>query len=80
MSWSRKLKTTATKGPKLDIQTTTIKELMRLLEEIIVITRIIAFGRIIFICRKQRKNETSEQLHANFVELASRADIGDRED
>ena len=53
---------------------------MRILEHIFVVTRIIAYERYNFICRKQRKNETLEQFHADLVELASRADFGDPED
>ena len=33
-----------------------------------------------FICRKQRKNESLEQFHADSVELAATADCGDREE
>ena len=33
-----------------------------------------------FICRKEKKNESLEQFHADLVELASRADCGDIED
>ena len=33
-----------------------------------------------FICRKQKKSESLEHFHADLVELASRADCGDRED
>ena len=33
-----------------------------------------------FICRKQRKNESLEQFHADSVELAVTADCGDREE
>ena len=53
---------------------------MTLLEDNFVTTRIIAFERYNFICRKQKKNESLEQFHADLVELASRADCGDRED
>ena len=41
-------------------------------------TRRIAFERCNFICRKQKKTESLEQFHSDFVELASRADSGDR--
>ena len=43
-------------------------------------TRIIAFERYNFICRKQKKAESLEQFYADLVELTSRADCGDRED
>ena len=43
-------------------------------------TRFIAFERYNFICRKQKKNESLEQFHSDLMELASRADCGDRED
>ena len=49
------------------------------LEDIFVTTRIISFERYNFICRKQKKTESLEQFHADLVELASRADCGDRE-
>ena len=52
---------------------------MAVLEDLIVTTRIIAFERYNFICRKQKKKESLEQFHADLVELASRADCGDRE-
>ena len=52
---------------------------MTVLEDIIVTTRIIAFERYNFICRKQKKAESLEQFQADLVELASRADCGDRE-
>ena len=39
-----------------------------------------AFERYNFICRKQKKTESFEQFHADLVELASRADCGDRKD
>ena len=67
------------KRPGLNIQTTMTRQLIQVLEEIFITHRIIAFERYNFICRKQRKNETLEQLHADLVELASRADCGDRE-
>ena len=53
---------------------------MTIQENIFVTTRIVAFERYNFICRKQKKNESFEQFHADLVELASRADCGDRED
>ena len=43
-------------------------------------TRTVAFQRYNFICRKQKKTQSLEQFHADLVELASRADCGDRED
>ena len=52
---------------------------MCILDDICVMTRIIASKRYNFICRKQRKNETLEQFHADFVELESRTDCVDRE-
>ena len=52
---------------------------MTVLEDIFVTTRIIIFERYNFICRKQKKAEGLEQSHADLVELASRADCGDRE-
>ena len=42
--------------------------------------KIIAFKRYGFICRVQKKNESLEQFHAEVVELASKADCGDKED
>ena len=53
---------------------------MATIQNIFVTTRIIAFERYNFICRKQKKTESSEQFHADSAELASRADCGDRED
>ena len=67
------------KLPNLQLQTVTTQELMTVLEDIFVTTRIIAFERYNFICRKQKKAENLEQFHADLVELASRADCGDRE-
>ena len=67
------------KRPGLMIQTTTTRQLIQVLEEVFITHRIIAFKKYNFICRKQRKNETLEQFHADLVELASRADCGDRE-
>ena len=52
---------------------------MTVLENIFVTRRIIAFERYNFICQKQKKTESLEQFHAELVELASRADCGDRE-
>ena len=51
---------------------------MRILRDIFVITRIIAFERYNFISRNQRKNETLEQFHADLVDLVSQAVCGDR--
>ena len=53
---------------------------MTALEVIFVTTCIIAFEWYNFICQKQKKAESLEQFHADIVELASRADCGDRED
>ena len=53
---------------------------MTILEDNFVTTRILAFGRYNFICRKQKKTESFEQFHADLIELALRADCGDRED
>ena len=53
---------------------------MTTLEDIFITTRIIAFEWYNFICRKQKKAESVEQFYADLVELASRADCGDRED
>ena len=58
----------------------TTQELMTILEYIFVTNRIVAFERYNFICRKQKKLESLEQFHADLVELASRADCGDRKD
>ena len=44
------------KRPGLDIQTTTTRESKRVLEDIFITQRIIAYKRYSFICRKQRKN------------------------
>ena len=52
---------------------------MTTLENIFLTTRIIAFERYNFICRKQKKTESLEQFHSDLVELASRADCGDCE-
>ena len=52
---------------------------MTVLEDIFVTTRIIAFEKYNFNCRKQKKTENFEQFHTDLVELASRADCGDRE-
>ena len=67
------------KRPGLNIQTTTKRQLKQVLEDFFITHRIIAFERYKFICRKQRKNETLEQFHADLVELASRAECGDKE-
>ena len=64
----------------LSNQATVSEELTQSLNDIFVITRIIAFERYNFICGKQQKNETLKQLHANLVELAARAVCGDPEE
>ena len=71
---------TLQKRPGLELHTVTTQELMTLLEDDFVTNRIVAFERYHFICRKQKKSESLEQFHADSVELASRADCGDRED
>ena len=53
---------------------------MTTLEDIVLTTRIIAFERYNFICRKQTKADSLEHFHADLVELASRADCSERED
>ena len=53
---------------------------MTTLEDIFATNRIVAFHRYNFICRKQKNSEILEQFPAYLVELASRADCGDRED
>ena len=68
------------KRPKLVLHNVTIQEFMTTLEEIFVINRIVAFERYNFICRQQKKSESLEQFYADIVELASRADCGDRKD
>ena len=68
------------KSPSLELHNVTTQELMTTLEDIFVTNRIAAFERYTFICRKQKKPESLEQFHADLVELASRADCGDRED
>ena len=67
------------KRPKMQLHTVSTQQLMTVLEDIFVTTRIIAFERYNFICRKQKKTESLEQFHADLVELASRADCGGRE-
>ena len=62
------------------LHTVTTRELITTLEDIFVTTRIVAFETYNFIYRKQKKTENLEQFHADLVELASRADCGDRED
>ena len=64
----------------MELHNVTTQELMTTLEDIFVATRIISFERYNFICRKQKKTESLEQFHADLVELALRADCGDRED
>ena len=68
------------KRPNLQLHTVTMQEFMTTLEDIFITTRIIAFESYNFICRKQKKAESLEQFYADLVELASRADCGDRED
>ena len=64
----------------LVLHAVTTRELITTLEGIFVTTNIVAFERYNFICRKQKKTGNLEQFHADFVELASTADCGDRED
>ena len=66
------------KRPGLDLHMVTTRNLITTLEDIFLTTRILAFERYNFICRKQRKTESLEKFHADLVELASRADIRDR--
>ena len=68
------------KRPNLVLHNVTTQEIMTTLETIFVTNIIVAFERYNFICRKQKKSESLEQFHADLVELASRADCGDRED
>ena len=68
------------KRPNLELHTVSTQELMTTLEDIFVTTRIIAFERYNFICRKQKKTESLDQFHSDLVELASCADCGDCED
>ena len=68
------------KRPSLELHTVTTQDLMITQEDIFITTRIVAFERYNFIYRKQKKSESLEQFHADLVELASRADCGDRED
>ena len=67
------------KRPGLNLETPTTRQLKQILEKNFITHRIIAFVRYSFICRKQRKNETLKQFHADLVELASRADCRDKE-
>ena len=67
------------KRPNMQLHTVSTQQFMTVLEEIFVMTRIIAFERYNFICRKQKETESLEQFHADLVELASQADCGDRE-
>ena len=39
-----------------------------------------AFERYNFLCTRQKKTESLEKIYADLVELASRADCGDRKD
>ena len=68
------------KRPSLELHNVTTQELMTTLENIFVTNRIVAFEGYNFTCRKQKKSESLEQFHADLVELASRADCGERED
>ena len=68
------------KRPNLELHTVSTQEMMTTLEDIFITTRIIAFERYNFICRKQKKNESLEHFHSDLVELALRADCGDREE
>ena len=68
------------KRPNLELHAVSTQELMTTLEDIFITTRIIAFERYNFICRKQKKNESLEQFHSDLAELASRADCGDRKE
>ena len=67
------------KRPTLQLHAVTTQEFMTVLQDIFVTTRIIVFERYNFICRKQKKAESLKQFHADLVELALRADCGDRE-
>ena len=67
------------KRPNMQLHTVSTQQFMTVLEDIFLMTWIIAFERYNFICRKQKKMESSEQFDADLVELASRADCGDRE-
>ena len=64
----------------LILNTVKTRELIPTLEDIFVTTRIVVIERYNFICRKKEKIESLEEFHADLVELASRADCGDRED
>ena len=68
------------KRHNLELHNVSTQELMTTLEDSFVTTRILAFERYNFICRKQKKTESLEQYHLDLVELALRADCGDRED
>ena len=67
------------KRPSFDLIAVTTKDLTTL-EEIFVTTRIVAFERYNFICTKQKKTDSLEQIHADLVELAFGANCVDRED
>ena len=67
------------KRPNMQLHMVSTQQFMTVLEDIFVTTRIIAFERYNFICRNQKKAESLETFHAHLVELASRADCGDRE-
>ena len=68
------------KRPGLVLHTVKTSEIIPTLKDIFVTTRIVAFERYNFICRKKEKIESLEQFQADLVELASRADFGDRDD
>ena len=67
------------KRPNMQLHMVSTQQFMTVLEDIFVTTRIIAFERYNFICRKLKKTESLEQFDAELVELASRADYSDRE-
>ena len=68
------------KRPSLEMRNVTSQELMTTLEDIFNTNRIVAFVRYNFICREQKKSESLEQIHADLVELASRADCEEPEE
>ena len=67
------------KRPNMQLHTVSTQQFMTVLEDIFVTTRVIAFEKYNFIYRKQKKMESLQQFHADLMELASRADCGDRE-
>ena len=68
------------KRPSLVLHNVTTQELMTTYEDNFVTDRSVVFERYNFICCKQKKSESLEQIYADLVELVSRADCGDRED